>query len=217
MQVDNNASIAEIKVLTDNYNVILVKYLAANKSLSSLGVYEVLPKKKVSGGTSTYSGVMTTVEACQTKCADLNCSVAAYNSVTRGCEINNTGNVIEGSSSENVIINKQIYYLQQLVDLNAQLSAINSQIIAKINAINNDGTLTSLHDARVANNATLATEKASLTQLLSNTSNHMIDSNVLDLEYIQRDEELETNSYYYIFLLLTLICLIALIVLISMQ
>lgn len=216
MPVDNNMSIDQIKVLTDNYNVILEKYLAANKSLTSLGVYEVLSNKKISGGTSTYSGVVANVEACQSKCAELNCSVAAYNSVTMGCNVKNTGSVIDGPSSKSVIVNKQIYYLQQLVDLNAQLSAINTQIIAKIVSINNS-TLTSLHDERVENNATLAAEKASLTQLLSNSSNNMIDSNVLDLEYIQRDEELETNSYYYIFLLLTLICLIALVVLISTQ
>ena len=216
MAVDS-VSIAEIKVLADNYNVILKQYIDANKSLSDLGVYEVLSNKKISGGTSSYSGVMPTVEACQTKCVDLNCSIAAYNSVTRGCEINNTGNVIDGSLSEKVIINRQIYYLNQLDNLNTQLSTINTQIIAKINAINNGTTLASLRDERVRLNAQLQLDKASLTDQMTNTTNFMKDSNILDLEYIRQDEELETNSHYYIFLLLLLISIIALIVLISMQ
>jgi hypothetical protein len=216
MAVDS-VSIAEIKVLADNYNVILKQYIAANKSLSDLGVYEVLSNKKISGGTSSYSGVMPTVEACQTKCVDLNCSIAAYNSVTRGCEINNTGNVIDGSLSEKVIINRQIYYLNQLDNLNTQLSTINTQIIAKINAINNGTTLASLRDERVRLNAKLQVDKVALTNQMANTTNFMKDSDILDLEYIRQDEELETNSHYYIFLLLLLISIIALIVLISMQ
>ena len=210
-------SIDEIKVLVDNYNVVLKQYIDANKSLSGLGVYEVLSNKKISGGISSYSGVMPTVEACQTKCVDMNCSVAAYNSVTRGCVINNTGNVIDGDLSEKVIINRMTYYLRQLVNLNTQLSTINTSIIAKINSLQGGTSLTYLSDERARLNAKLNIDKASLTAQLANATNFMNDSNVLDLEYIRRDEELETHSHYYIFLLLTLICIIALVVLISMK
>ena len=216
--VVNSVSIAEIKSLTDSYNVILEKYVAANKSLSGLEAYEVLSKKKISGGTSSFSATITTVDACQAKCAELKCSAATYNSDTNLCQINNTGQVIDGSLSEKVIINKQIYYLNQLDNLNTQLSAINTQIIAKINTINHDDTLTSLHDERILLNIQLAEDKASLTEQMSSNTNTLLDNpNMLDLEYIQRDEELDTNSHYYIFLWLLLICIIALIMLISMQ
>ena len=216
MAVDT-ASIAEIKVLTDNYNVILEQYIAANKSLSGLGVYEVLSNKKISGGASSYSGVMQTVEACQAKCAELKCSAAAYNSDTKLCQINNTGNKIDGTLSEKVIINTQIYYLNQLDNLNTQLSAINTQIIAKIKTLNNGETLTSLLDTSEENNQKLAEEKASLAEQISITTTYLGDNpNVLDLEYIQRNKELETNSHYYIFLLFILIFIISLVVLIVM-
>ena len=211
------ASIDDIKAGVDNYNVVLKQYLAANNSLLGLGVYEVLSNKKISGGISSYSGVMPTVEACQTKCVDLNCSVAAYNSVTRGCEINNTGNVIDGSLSEKVIINRQIYYLNQLENLNTQLSTINTQIIANINSLQGGNSLTDLRDERVRLNVKLQADKVSLATQLANTTNFMNDTNILDLEYIRQDEALETNSHYYTFLLLLLICIIALVVLISMQ
>jgi len=213
----NSVSIDEIKELVVNYNVILKQYIAANKSLSGLGVYEVLSNKKISDETSLYSGIMPNVEACQSKCVEMNCSVAAYNSVTRGCLINNNGRVIDGSLSDKVIINRQIYYLNQLDNLNTQLSTINNQIISKINSIKQDNNLTILRDERVRLNARLVLDKAALTAQMENTTHFMIDSNILDLEYIHRDEELETNSYYYIFLLLTLICIIALGVLIGMQ
>jgi hypothetical protein len=217
MAVDS-ISIEEIKTLTDKYNVILEQYIAANKSLSSLGVYEVLSKKKISGGIPSYSGTSVTVEACQAKCADLNCSAVAYNSDTKLCQINNTGEIIDGTLSDRVIINKQIYYLNKLDNLNTQLSTINSQIIAKINTINTSGTLTSLRDDRVRLNAKLDVDKAYLTEQMAGTStNSMYNSNILDLEYIQRDEELETNSRYYIFLLLVFIFIIALAVLIGIQ
>jgi hypothetical protein len=212
------ASIDEIKTLTDNYNDILEKYIAANKSLSGLGVYEVLSKKKISGGTSSYSGVISTVEACQTKCDDLKCTVASYNTDTKVCQINNTGQVIDGALTEKVIVNKQIYYLNQLTTLNMQLSTINSQIIAKINTLNDDDTFTSLYDERIELIAQLDEDKASLTEQMESTTSNLIDNtNVLDLEYIQRDEATETNSNYYIFLLLLLICIIAIVVLITMQ
>jgi hypothetical protein len=216
MSVDS-ASIAEIKALTDNYNVILQQYVAANKSLTGLGDYEVLSNKKISGGASSYSGVMPNVEACQSKCMGLNCSVAAYNSVTKGCLINNTANVIDGSLSEKVIINRQTYYLNQLANLNTQLSTINNQIIAKISTINNGTTFNSLRDERLRLKAKLGIERASLADQLENTTNFMNDSNILDLEYIRRDEELETNSNYYMFILLLLIFIITLIMLISIQ
>lgn len=217
MTVDS-VSIEEIETLIDNYNVILEKYIAANKALSSLGVHEVLSNKTITGGTPSYSGTIPNVEACQAKCADLSCSAAAYNSDTKVCQINNTGQVIDGTLSERVIINKKIYYLNQLDNLNTQLSTINTQIIAKIGSINNGTTLTSLHNERVSLNTQLTEDKAFLTEQMSSTSTNLRNnSNILDLEYIQRDEELETNSYYYIFLLLALICIIALVVLISMQ
>ena len=219
MAVDD-LSIKEIKTLTDNYNVILEQYVAANKSLAGLGLglYDVLSKKKISGGTPSYSGTIPTVEACQAKCADLKCSAASYNTDTNGCQINNDGQVIEGTLTEKVIVNKQIYYLNQLDNLNTQLSAINTQIIAKINTINDGDTLTSLYNERVKLNLQLDADKAYLTEQMSDaTKNLMNNQNILDLEYIQRDEELGTNSHYYMFLLLALICLIALIVLISMQ
>jgi phage host-nuclease inhibitor protein Gam len=117
-----------------------------------------------------------------------------------------------------VIINKQVYYLNQLDTLNTQLSNINNQIIAKINTINHDDTLTTLSDERVRLNTQLNDDKASLTDQMSSTTNNLMgNSNILDLEYIQRDEALETNTYYYIFLLLLLVCIIAIITLISMQ
>ena len=210
-------SFDDIRELTNNYNVILKQYIAANKSLSGLGVYEVLSNKKVSGGTSTYSGVMPTVDACQSTCADLKCSVAAYNTLTRGCEINNTGNLIDGALSEKVIINRQIYYLRQLDSLNTELTAINNQIIEKINTLNNGDTFNALRDERERLNIKLALDKATLTDRVANTTNLMKDSNILDLEYIRRDEELETNSNYYIFLFLVLLCIIALGILIRMQ
>jgi hypothetical protein len=126
--------------------------------------------------------------------------------------------VIDGTLTEKVIVNKQIYYLNQLDNLNTQLSAINTQIIAKINTINDGDTLTSLYNERVKLNLQLDADKAYLTEQMSGaTKNLMNNKNILDLEYIQRDEELGTNSHYYVFLLLALICLIALIVLISMQ
>jgi hypothetical protein len=212
------ASIDEIRTLTDNYNVILEKYIAANNSLSGLGVYEVLSKKKISGGTPSYSGTIATVEACQAKCEELKCSAAAYNSATKGCQINNTGQVVDWTLSEKVIINKQIYYLNQLDDLNTQLATINDQIIAKINTINNDDTFTSLYDERILLNIQLAADKEFLTEQISSTTENLLyNPNILDLEYIQRDEALGTNSKYYIFLLLLLICIIALVVLIVMQ
>ena len=217
MPVDS-VSIKEIKALTDNYNVVLEQYIAANKSLSGLGVYEVLSNKKISGGNPSNSDAIPTVEACQAKCDNLKCSVAAYNSDTKECQINNTGQVIDGTLSEKVIINKQVYYLNQLDTLNTQLSNINNQIIAKINTINHDDTLTTLSDERVRLNTQLNDDKASLTDQMSSTTNNLMgNSNILDLEYIQRDEALETNSYYYIFLLLLLVCIIAIITLISMQ
>ena len=216
MAVDS-VTIAEIETLTDDYNVILEKYIAANKSLSSLGSYEVLSKKKISGGSSSYSAVASTVEACQAKCVDLNCSVAAYNTDTKVCEINNTGQVIDGILTENAIINKQIYYLNQLDNLNTQLSNINSQIITKINTINNGNTLTSVYDERLRLNNKLAIDKTFLTEHMSSTTTLMDNTNILDLEYTQRDAELGTNSNYYIFLLLLLMCIIAIVVLIVMQ
>lgn len=217
MAVDT-VSIGEIYTLIDNYNVILEQYIAANKSLSGLGVYEVLSKKKISGGSTLYSGVIPSVEACQAKCSELKCSVAEYNTDTKGCQINNNGEVIDGSLNQKVIINKQIYYLNQVDNLNAQLFTINNQIISKIEAINNGDTLTSLRDERILLNTQLAEDKASLTEQMSSTTSNLMDNtNVLDLEYIQRDEALETNSNYYIFLLLLLIVIIAIVVLIIMQ
>jgi hypothetical protein len=217
MAVDT-VSIGEIYTLIDNYNVILEQYIAANKSLSGLGVYEVLSKKKISGGSKLYSGVIPSVKACQAKCTKLKCSVAAYNTDTKGCQINNNGQVIDGSLTEKVIINKQIYYLNKLDNLNVQLFTINNQIIAKIKAINNGNTLTSLRDERILLNTQLAEDKESLTEQMSSTTSNLMDNtNVLDLEYIQRDEALETNSNYYIFLLLLLIVIIAIVVLIIMQ
>lgn len=211
MAVDS-ASIEEIKTLTDNYNVILEQYIAANKSLSDLGVYEVLSNKKISGGTTSYSDTIPTVEACQAKCADLKCSAATYNSDTKGCQINNTGHAIDGSLSEKVIVNKQIYYLNQLDNLNAQLSNINTQIIEKINTINPADDLTNLYNERTHLKTQLDADKVALTGHMSSTSNLMDNPNILDLEYIQRDEALETNSNYYIFLWLVFIYIISIIV-----
>ena len=217
MAVDS-VSMEDIKSLTNQYNIILKQYVAANKSLSSLGSYEVLSNKKISDGASSYLGTIPTTDACQAKCAELKCSVAAYNSDTKICQINNTGNVINGALAEKVIVNKEIYYLNQLDNLNTQLSNVNTQIIAKINTINRGDTLTSLYNERVRLKATLDADKVSLTKHLSNTSNTLTENpDILDLEYIQKDQELETNSRYYIFLLLALICLIAVVVLIIMQ
>ena len=222
MAVDS-VSIEEIKTLTDNYNVILEQYIDANKSLAGLGlgVYEFLSKKKISGGIPSFSAKLPTVEACQAKCVEFNCSVAAYNTNTTRCKINTdltNVQVIDGTLPEKVIINKQIYYLNQLDNLNTQLSTINTQIIAKINAMNGGDTLTSLLNERVRLNIQLDADKASLTEQISNTSNNLMNNtNILDLEYIRRDTALDTKSNYYIFLLLALICLIALIVLIVMQ
>jgi hypothetical protein len=213
----DSASIEEIKTLTDNYNVILEQYIEANKSLSGLGVYEVLSNKKMPGGSPSYTATIPTIEACQAKCAELKCAAAAYNSDTRVCQINNTGLVIDGSLSEKVIVNRQIYYLNKLDNLNTQLSSINAQIIAKINTINHDDTLTSLYNERSQLKTQLDEDKASLTGDMSSATNLMENKNILDLEYIQRDEALVTNSHYYIFLLLAVICVIAIIVLISMQ
>ena len=213
----DSASIEEIKTLTDNYNVILEQYIEANKSLSGLGVYEVLSNKKMTGGSTSYTATIPTIEACQAKCAELKCAAAAYNSDTKVCQINNTGPVIDGSLSEKVIVNKQIYYLNKLDNLNTQLSSINAQIIAKVNTINHDNTLTSLYNERAQLKTQLDEDKASLTGHMSSATNLMDNKNILDLEYIQRDEALVTNSHYYIFLLLAVICVIAIIVLISMQ
>lgn len=207
-------SIEEIKALVDDYNVILAKYVAANKSLSSLGSYEMLSNKTISGGHTSFSDMIPTVEACQAKCGDLKCATASYNSNTKGCLINNDGQLVAGSSYDSVIINKQVYYLNQLDNLNTQLTDVNNQIIAKIDTINHDDALTSLHNERIQLKTQLETVQSSLSASLNNFTDN---SNVLDLEYIRRDEELDTNSRYYIFLLLALICLIALIVLIVAQ
>ena len=125
--------------------------------------------------------------------------------------------MIDGALSEKVIINRQIYYLRQLDSLNTELTAINNQIIEKINTLNNGDTFNALRDERERLNIKLALDKATLTDRVANTTNLMKDSNILDLEYIRRDEELETNSNYYIFLFLVLLCIIALGILIRMQ
>ena len=46
----DSITIEEIKALVNDYNVILAKYVAANKSLSSLGSYEMLSTKKLQVG-----------------------------------------------------------------------------------------------------------------------------------------------------------------------
>jgi hypothetical protein len=217
MSVDS-VSIESIKTLTDNYNVILEQYIAANKSLSGLGAYEVLSNKKLSDGSPSYTDTLPTIEACQAKCAEFRCTAAAYRTDTKVCNINNTGEVIDGTLSQKVIVNRQMYYLNQLDNLNTQLSDINNQIIAIINTIEPSGTFTSLNDYRAELNAQLDEDKASLREKMSSTAENLAENtNMLDLEYIQRNKELETNSNYYIFLLLLLIFIITLIVLISMQ
>ena len=214
----NSISIEEIKALTNKYKIILEQYIAMNKSLSSLGSYDVLSNKKISGGDSSYLDAIPTVEACQAKCGEFQCSIAAYNSDTKGCQINNNGYVIDGSLSEKVIINKRVYYLNQLDNLNTQLSTINNQIIENINNINYDGTLTRLHDERVILNAQLDADKAALKKLMTSTANNLLDNpHILDLEYIQQNAELDTTSRYYMFILLALICLIAIVVVIITQ
>ena len=217
MSVDS-ASIEEIKTLTDNYNVILEQYIAANKSLSGLGVYDVISNKKLTGGYISYTNTIPTIEACQAKCAELQCTAAAYRTDTKVCNINNTGELIDGTLSQKVIVNRQMYYLNQLDNLNTQLYDINNQIIAIINTIEPSDTFTSLYDYRAELKAKLEEDKVSLMEKMSSTAENLVDNtNMLDLEYIQKNKELETNSNYYIFLLLLLICIIALIVLISMQ
>jgi hypothetical protein len=208
-------SIEEIKALVNEYNVILAKYVAANKSLTALGSgFELMPGKTLLGGTPSFSDTIPTVEACQAKCGDLKCATASYNSNTKGCLINNDGQLAAGTSFDSVIINKQVYYLNQLDNLNTQLTDVNNKIIEKIDPINNDDTLTSLHNERTQLKTQLQTVQSTLRESLNNVTDN---SNILDLEYIQQDEELETNSRYYIFLLLALICLIALILLITAQ
>lgn len=215
MAVDS-VSIEDIKALINQYNIILTQYIAANKSLTSLGSYDVLSNKQISGGTPSYSAVSSTVDTCQAKCAEFKCSAAAYNSDTKVCQINNNGQIIGGTLSQQVIVNKQIYYLNQLNNLNTQLSQINTQIIAKIYTINNY-TLNNLHDERVRLKSKLDVDKAALSQQMETANNLMHNKNVLDLEYIRQDEALATNSRYSIFLVLALMCLIAIVVLIITQ
>jgi hypothetical protein len=208
-------SIEEIKALVDDYNVILVKYTAANKSLTDLGSgFEVMPGKTILGGTPSQAD---TIEACQARCSDLHCAAASYNSNTKGCLINNdTSNMqlVTGNSFDSVIINTQVYYLNQLDNLNTQLTDINNQIIAKITTINSSDALTALYDERMQLKEQLETVQSSLSTSLSNFTDN---SGILDLEYVQQNAELGTNSHYYIFLLLALICLIVIILLITVQ
>jgi len=107
-------------------------------------------------------------------------------------------------------VNKRVYYLNQLGNLNTQLTQVNDQIIAKITTINSSGDLTTLYNERKQFKEQLDTLSQQLNASLHN-------SNPLDLEYVQQDSELETNSQYYMFLSLTMICLIALIVIFTMH
>jgi hypothetical protein len=211
-------SIEEIKALVDDYNVILVKYVAANKSLTDLGSgFDLKPGKTILGGTPSSLVTIPTVEACQAKCGDLHCAAASYNSNTKGCLIHtDTTNIqlADGTSFDSAIINTQVYYLNQLDNLNAQLNDINNKIIAKIATINSSDALTTLYNERMTLKEHLETVQSSLSQSLNNFTDN---SNILDVEYIQQDAELATISNYYIFLLLAVICLIALILLVTAQ
>lgn len=210
----DSITIEEIKALVNDYNVILAKYVAANKSLSSLGSYEMLSTKKITGGHTSYSGTIPTVEACQAKCGNLKCATASYNSNTKGCLINNDGQMVAGSAYDSVIINKQVYYLNQLDNLNTQLTDVNNKIMTKIGTINSSGYLTNLYKEMAQRKEQLRMDQLALDTQINNITDN---SSVLDLEYVKQDTHLDTNSHYYIFILLAMICLIVIIILIAMQ
>jgi hypothetical protein len=216
----SDTSIPEIKSLTKNYNRVLEDYMNTNKSLSTLGSYKILNKKTISGGTTSDMSVLPSVTACQAKCAKMKCSYAAYNSNTKGCRITknvNNVNITNASSSKKVIADKQLYKLNQLKSLNTQLSNINDQLMAKINSYDVNDTLNAGLNAELTRiKRQLDKDRSALSQGVLNT-NMMDNPNMLDLEYIRQDEELDTNSYYYVFLLSLLICIVAIAVIISMQ
>lgn len=218
----SDTSIPEIKSLMKNYNSVLENYISTNKSLSTLGSYQILNKKTISGGTTSDMSVLPSVSACQAKCAKMKCSYAAYNSTTKNCRITknvNNSNIINASSSKKVIADKQLYNLNRLKGLNTQLSNINNELMSKINSYNGNDTLNGgLNDELTRIKRQLDRDRSSLSQgVLNTTTNMMGNPNMLDLEYIRQDEELATNSYYYVFLLSLLICIIAIVVIISMQ
>lgn len=210
----DSITIEEIKALVNDYNVILAKYVAANKSLSSLGSYEMLSNQQITGGYTSYSGTLSTVEECQATCGNLKCATASYNSNTKGCLINNDGQLVSGSAYDSVIINKQVYYLKQLDNLNIQLTDVNNKIMTQIGTINSSGYLTNLYKEMAQRKEELKMDQLALNTRLNNITDN---SNVLDLEYVKQDTHLDTTSHYYIFLLLAMICLIAIIILIAMQ
>ena len=218
----SNTSVPEIKSLMKNYNSVLEKYVATNKSLSTLGSYQILNNQTISGGTTSDMSVLPSVSACQAKCAKLKCSYASFNSNTKNCRITknvNNSNIKNASSTEKVIVDKQLYNLNKLKSLNTQLSNISNQLITKINSYNGNDTLNAgLNDELTRIKKQLDKDRSSLSQGVLNTNTNMMGNpNMLDLEYVRQDEELATNSYYYIFLLSVLICIIAIVAIISMQ
>ena len=217
-----STSVEEIKVLIDDYNDILEEYKTTNNALSGLGSYIVLSNKTISGGTIVEATAKSNVAACQARCKTKKCSYATYNSGNKECRIYknvNYQNLNNASVSRSVIIDNKLYYLNKLNDLNKQLSNINNQIVQKINTSTQDETLIAAQNNELSQLKTqLDEDKVSLNEaMFSTTANSMDNTNMLDLEYVQQEEDLSTNSNYYIFLLSVLICILAIVVIISIQ
>jgi hypothetical protein len=206
---ENNEIVNNLEKSIQSYNDVLSSYTDifsnysaylqnknTNNDPNSNQNLEIIPQTIITTGLESISSSNTNnVDECKAKCATIaNCTMANYNANSKTCVLGSTnGDVkIEKSLDTDAILLDKIYYKTLLSSLNEQLTAKNSEIM---NIITSQGD---------PNYNTLHSEMQNMKEKLENENKILMDetknNELLDLEYMQKDSELMTNSYYYWFM-----------------
>jgi len=211
---ENNTIVNNLETSIQSYNTLLSSYTDTfskynayiqnkntnsntNNNNNSKGNLEIIPKTTITNGlVSISSSNVNSTDECKAKCATVaNCTMANYNANNKTCVLgyeNGDVKIANGLDTDSAILADKIYYTTLLSSLNDQLTAKNNEIM---NIITTQGN---------PSYNTLHSEMQTMKQKLESENKMLMDekknNELLDLEYIQKDSELMTNSYYYWFM-----------------
>lgn len=193
------------------YETAYASYISTAQSQTNANTYVTVPGKVYSGGTVISNTSNSSQTQCKTLCsANASCAAATFNSTSKRCSLfSGSGSIIDGATSDNLIIKNMNQQLINLKTINTQLIAINSQMMDIIKTVGPNAN-TNLSNLSV-NNASLTRNNNALTQEQIKLKHLMDDYSEIDENYTNQSLNADKQNASYNLWLIIMIVAIALV------
>lgn len=191
------------------YETAYASYITTAQSTTAENNYVTVPGKIYSGGTSVSNTANSSQTQCQTLCsASPTCTAATFNSTSKRCSLfSGSGTIVDGATSDNLIIKKINQELINMNTINEQLILINTQMMDIVKTVEPDVN-TNMSNLLV-NNTTLITNSAALAQEQLKMQNSAKDREEINKNYNNQSLIVDKqNASYNLWLVIMIVAIV---------